>query len=180
MATAKKVVNIKQPNDDIIPYDDPANRDIITGEPGSHPVATALGATTGIAAGIGAAIAVGATSGAALGPAGAVIGAIAGGIFGGGVGHQIGEDIFPTHLAWWEENYQTRPYVVAGSTYSQYEPAYWYGIDAAVQNPSHEFEVLEPNIRNNWNINRGNSTLEWDEARTAARDAFTRVRESGK
>lgn len=177
MKRTAKIVTPVEDNGDIIPYDDPANRDILTGEPGSHPIATGIGAAAGVTAGVGAAIALGATSGAALGPAGAVIGAIAGGIFGGGVGHQIGEDIFPTELGYWKENYHTRPYVKLGTNYSQYEPAYWYGVDAALRNPQHEFDALEPNIRNNWNIGHGTSTLQWDEARAAARDAFTRTRQ---
>ena len=158
-----------------------ANRDPITGEPGSHPVATTIGAAVGISAGVAAAVALGATAGTALGPVGTLVGAVVGGIFGGGVGHQIGEDIYPTQIAWWKNNYSSRPYVAKGADFSTYEPAYWYGLHAGAQTMKSEknekdFDNLEPSLRNNWNLARGDSTLEWDDARPAARDAFHRVR----
>jgi hypothetical protein len=156
------------------------NQDPITGEPGSHPVATAIGAAVGITAGMATAVAVGATAGAVLGPAGMALGALAGGIFGGGLGHAIGEDIYPTQIAWWKENYQSRPYAKKDVSFNHYEPAYWYGVDAAIRNPNADFESLEPTLRNNWNLGRGDSTLEWNDAAPAARDAYSRIREEAK
>lgn len=154
-----------------------ANRDPLTGEAGSHPVATGIGAAVGVTAGVAAAAAIGAASGAALGPVGAFVGAFVGGVYGGGVGHAIGEDIFPTQLAWWKNNYASRAYVMKGVDYSNYEPAYWYGIDAGARTKDTTFENLEPSIQNNWNLARGNSTLEWDDARPAVHDAFMRMRD---
>lgn len=151
------------------------NRDPITGEPGSHPVATTIGTVVGISAGVATAVATGATAGAALGPVGAAIGAVAGGIFGAGVGHAIGEDLHPTQIAWWKENYINRPYVKSTHGFESYEPAYWYGINAYQQFGGQEFDALEPNLRNNWNLDRAGSTLEWDEAAPAARDAYDRL-----
>lgn len=153
-----------------------ANRDPITGEPGSHPIGTTIGTAIGASAGVATAIATGAAAGAALGPVGAAIGALAGGIFGAGVGHAMAEDMFPTQLTWWKENYQGRTYIKNGAAFDQYEPAYWYGIDAGMRYPEESFESLEPNIRNNWNLARGNSTLEWDDARPAVREAYDRMR----
>ena len=171
MAYKAKVVS----NDTYTNNDKKANRDPITGEPGSHPVATGVGAAVGAAAGVVSAAAMGAATGAALGPLGAIAGAAAGGILGGGVGHGIGEDIYPTQLAWWKDNYSSRPYVNKGAEFSTYEPAYRHGIQAAVENRGKTFDSLEPNLSNNWNIARGDSTLEWDQARHASRDAFDRV-----
>jgi hypothetical protein len=156
-----------------------ANRDPITGEPGSHPIATGVGAAAGAATGVVAAAAMGAATGAAFGPAGAITGAIAGGILGGGVGHGIGEDIYPTQLAWWNENYVTRPYVKQGAGFDEYRPAYWYGIHAYQAFPqTGDFSSIEPQLGEEWDAVRGNSTLSWDEAQLATRDAYERLHRS--
>ena len=156
------------------------NRDPLTGEPGSHPVATGIGAVVGISAGVATAIATGATAGAALGPVGAAIGAIAGGIFGGGVGHAVGESMHPTQIAWWKENYLSRPYVKSTHNFDAYEPAYWYGIKAYETYKGQDFVLLEPSLRNNWNLDRGGSTLEWEDALPAVRDAYERSHQLAK
>src|SRR5687768_9756464 len=70
-----------------------ANRDPITGEPGSHPVGTGVGAVAGGAA-TGAAIG---TAGA--GPVGTAVGAAAGAIVGGLAGHGAAEGLNPTNEA---------------------------------------------------------------------------------
>ncbi len=59
------------------------NPDPITGAPGSHPGATAIGSASG---GV-----TGAVLGAIAGPVGMVIGAVAGAAVGGGLGHAAGE-----------------------------------------------------------------------------------------
>lgn len=68
--------------------DNPQNRDMITNEPGSHPVGTSVGTLAGVATG--------AVAGAIGGPAGVIIGAIAGGFAGGLAGHHVGEGVNPT------------------------------------------------------------------------------------
>ena len=68
--------------------DNPQNRDIITDEPGSHPVGTGVGTLSGAVAG--------AAAGIVAGPAGVIIGAIAGGVAGGIAGHHIGEGMNPS------------------------------------------------------------------------------------
>src|SRR5688572_33295838 len=65
-----------------------ANRDPLTGAPGSHPVGTGIGAATGGIAG--------AAIGAAGGPVGAGIGAVAGAVAGGLAGKGVGEAVNPT------------------------------------------------------------------------------------
>jgi hypothetical protein len=64
------------------------NPDLITGEPGSHPVATAAGAAAVCAAG--------AALGSMAGPLGTAIGGVAGAIAGGLGGSAVGETIDPT------------------------------------------------------------------------------------
>jgi uncharacterized protein (TIGR02271 family) len=64
------------------------NRDPITGEPGSHPVATGAGAVAGGAAG--------AAAGSVAGPVGTGVGAAAGAVLGGVGGKAAGEKFDPT------------------------------------------------------------------------------------
>ncbi len=66
-----------------------ANRDPITGEPGSHPVGTGLGAAAGGAA-------AGAAVGTVAGPVGTGIGAAVGAVAGGLAGKAAGEHFNPT------------------------------------------------------------------------------------
>ncbi len=152
--------------------DKKANRDPISGEPGMHALGTGVGAAVGGVAAAGAAIAAGAAMGSAAGPAGAIIGAAVGAVIGADAGNAIGEEVNPTQLVWWEENYSTRPYVKPGEGFSTYEPAYRSGIELARTSKGREFGDLAPSIENNWNMSRGDSQLEWDDARPAVEDAF--------
>jgi hypothetical protein len=132
----------------------------------------ALGGALGMAV-IGA---VGGIVGAVAGPVGVVAGAAIGGALGGLTGEEIAHDINPlAEETYWGQNYRTRPYIVAGHDYESYRPAYRAGIDGYIANPAESFDNLEPSLRNNWNISRGNSKLEWAEAREAAQDAFGRL-----
>ena len=102
-----------------------ANRDPLTGEPGSHPVGTGLGSAGAAAAGA----AVGAAVG---GPVGAVVGAIAGAVAGGAAGHAAGEKLDPTvETAYWRKSYGTRPYYREDRKFEDLEPAYRYGWEQA-------------------------------------------------
>ncbi len=66
-----------------------ANRDPLTGESGSHPVGTGLGAVVG-------ALVAGATVGMAAGPLGTVVGGAVGAVAGGLAGNAAEETINPT------------------------------------------------------------------------------------
>lgn len=75
-----------------------ANRDPITGEKGSHPVGTGVGAVAGGAAGAAAGAATGAAVGTAgAGPVGTAVGAAVGAVAGGLVGHGTAEGLNPTN-----------------------------------------------------------------------------------
>ena len=75
-----------------------ANRDPITGESGSHPVGTGVGAVAGGAAGAAAGAATGAAVGTAgAGPIGTGIGAAVGAVVGGLAGHGTAEGLNPTN-----------------------------------------------------------------------------------
>ena len=144
-----------------------------------HELGGTLGMTVG---GIAGGIAAGAAAGAALGgvtagPIGVVAGAAIGGALGGKAGESIAREVNPTaEEKYWSDNYHTRSYVSKGESFETYRPAYRYGIDTYSNNADRDFADLEPSIRNNWGIARGNSTLEWDDAREAARDAFDRLK----
>lgn len=152
--------------------DKKANRDPISGEIGMHAVGTGVGAAVVGGASAAGIMAAGAAMGAAGGPVGAVIGAAVGAVIGADIGKAVGEKINPTQLVWWEQNHATRPYVKAGHDYKTFEPAYRTGLEAARDNNGADFNDLAPSIKNNWNIARGGSKLEWEEARPAIEDAF--------
>ena len=144
------------------------NRDPISGEPGAHPVGVGLGA-----AGAGAA---GAAIGMAAGPVGAAVGAVVGAVAGGLVGKGAAEAIDPTaEHAYWEKNYRNRPYVEKGTSYDEYRPAYQYGLDARTRHAGKTFDIVEPDLRRDWESARGNSRLAWEKAKGATRDAWDRI-----
>jgi hypothetical protein len=146
-----------------------ANRDPITGAPGSHPVGTGLGAAAG-------GMAAGAAAGSVAGPAGTVIGAAVGAIAGGLAGKGIAEKIDPTvEEAYWRENYTSRPYISKDYTYDDYGPAYRYGVDAYSRYPGKKFDAIEGDLDRDWQRAKGKSRLAWENAKHAARDSFQRV-----
>jgi hypothetical protein len=124
--------------------------------------------------------AVGAATGTiAAGPVGTVIGATVGAIIGGLAGKGGAESVdWPREEAYWRENYLGQPYVDAGASYDDYGPAYRYGVDAYVGHPDRSFDELEAALFSGWNAARGKSTLGWDRAQLAARDAWQRVSDS--
>jgi hypothetical protein len=155
---------------EIVVDSNPANRDPITEEPGSHPVGTGLGSAGGAATGA----AVGATVG---GPVGAVVGGAIGAVIGGAAGHEAGEAINPTvEREYWSRNFRTRPYYTLGKEYSEYEPAYRFGWESAGRDEyaGKKFDEVESELERNW---KGNpSAAAWTDSREATRDAWSRVR----
>ncbi|MBL8793537.1 MAG: YsnF/AvaK domain-containing protein [Planctomycetia bacterium] len=144
------------------------NEDPITGEPGAHPVGVGLGTAGGAAAG--------AAGGAVLGPVGAVVGAVIGGVAGGLAGKGVAEAIDPTEEdRYWRKHYRTRPYFNTGEKYETYQPAYHYGISSQQKYATKSFDDAEAGLKRGWNKARGESTLDWDRARDAVRDAYDRT-----
>lgn len=149
--------------------DDDANRDQISGAPGAHPVSTGVGATLG-------GVAAGAVAGTVVGPVGTIVGAAVGAVLGGLAGKGVAEAIDPTREdAYWRDNYSDRSYVERGSSYDDYGPAYGLGVDAFDRYPGRTFNEIEPEMSQQWAAGRGASTLPWDSARHAVRDAWNRV-----
>jgi len=146
-----------------------ANRDPLSGAPGSHPVGTGLGAAAG-------GLAAGAAVGTVAGPVGTLVGAAAGAVIGGLAGKGVAEMIDPTaEEAYWRENYATRPYVTTGASFDDYGPAYRFGVDAYSRYPGRRFEEAEPDLMRDWNRAKGTSALDWEKAKHATRDSWQRV-----
>ncbi len=162
-----------------------ANRDPITGTPGSHPIGTGVGAAAGgAAAGIaGAAIAGAATGAAMTGPAapvGAAIGAVVGAVAGGLAGKSVAESVDPTaEDAYWRENYKSRPYAAGDVKVYEYDrdyaPAYRHGYTAASKYSGRKYDDVESDLARGWEETKGESRLGWEKAKHATRDAWHRV-----
>ena len=150
-------------------------KDVTTEDP-SRPVATGVGAVVGGAAGgIAGGAAAGAAVGGMTGPVGAAVGALVGAVAGGLAGKGVANAVDPVaEDAYWRENYSTRPYT-SGSTYDEYRPAFGYGVDAYTRYPNRSFDDVEPELARDWGSRRGTSSLEWDRAKHATRDAWQRV-----
>jgi hypothetical protein len=147
-----------------------ANRDPITGTPGAHPLGVGAGAATGGLAG--------AAVGAIGGPVGAGIGAAVGAVAGGLVGKGAAEAVNPTvEDEYWRENYTSRDYIDSDSDYEEYKPAYQYGWESYSRYGSQgkSFDDVSNDLERDWRNRRGESQLEWDNAKPAVRDAWDRV-----
>ena len=164
------------PNNDPTTMGTGASRDVnadpITGAPGAHPVGTGVGAVAG-------GLATGAAVGTAAGPVGTLVGAAVGAVAGGLAGKAVGEQIDPTvEDSYWRDNYASRPYVSAGSSYDDYGPAYRYGVDSYQARRGSTFDAAESDLRSGWESAKRNSRLTWDQAKLAARDSWHRVSDS--
>lgn len=148
-----------------------ANRDPISGAPGAHPVGTGIGATGGAAAG--------AVIGAVAGPIGAAVGLVAGAVAGGLAGKGVAGKLDPTvEDSFWKSNYSKQKYVESNTPYAMYQPAYRTGYVGRDQYPGKKFEEVEAKLQRDYEKSRGNSTLSWEKARPATRDAWNRGEKS--
>jgi len=146
-----------------------ANRDPISGAPGSHPVGTGLGAAAG-------GVAAGAAAGSVAGPVGTAVGAAIGAVAGGLAGKGIAEMIDPTvEEAYWRETYSSRPYVTNGASFDDYGPAYMYGVENYPRYAGRSFDEVEPELGREWQRAKGRSSLTWENAKHATRDSWQRV-----
>ena len=141
-----------------------------------HPATkTGVGAVIGGAAGgVAGGAAAGALAGGMTGPVGAAVGAVVGAVAGAVAGHNakvdpVAEDTY------WRDNYSSRPYINDGAKYDDYQPAYRYGADSYTKYPNRTFDEVEPELSRDWGSARGQSSLEWENAKHATRDAWQRV-----
>lgn len=141
-----------------------------------HPGAKAgTGAVVGgVAGGVAGGAAAGAAAGGMTGPVGAVVGAAVGAVAGAVAGRAMRHDP-AVEDAYWRENYSSRPYVSAGQPYEDYEPAYRYGAESYSRYAGRAFDEVEPELSRDWTTARGKSSLEWERAKHATRDAWHRI-----
>lgn len=147
------------------------NPDPITKEPGSHPIATGVGAAAAGAAGA----AIGSVVPGVGTLVGGAIGAVVGAVGGGYAGKAAGEAIDPTGTdEYWSKNYKTREYAKGDADYDKYRPAYHVGSTLAETSKSPEFD--ETAARRTWESNPACKTsgLDFDSAKPAMRDEFNR------
>lgn len=151
-------------------------KDIDTTDDTNRPAATGLGALVGGAVGgVAGGAAAGAAVGGVTGPVGAAIGAVVGAVAGALAGKGIANDVDPVaEDTYWRDNHSDRPYA-NGLDYDEYRPAYGYGVDAFTRFPDRTFDEVEPELARDWDSRRGSSSLEWDRAKHATRDAWQRV-----
>ena len=153
------------------------NTDIADGADGAgRPAATGVGALLGGAAGgIAGGAAAGAAVGGLTGPVGLAIGAALGAVAGALAGNRVGRVADPVaEDSYWRDNHSSRPYA-SGSNYDEYRPAYGYGVDALTRYPDRAFDDVEPELQSGWNNQRGDSSLDWNSAKHATRDAWQRA-----
>lgn len=94
----------------------------------------------------------------------------------GGSGAGAADESLPAReLAYWSEHYAAREYVEPGASFDDYGPAYGLGAEARARHPGRDFDDVEAEMACDWAARRGVSTLHWDRARHAARDAWYRI-----
>lgn len=147
------------------------NTDPLSGEAGSHPIGTGVGAvSTGIAGAV--------LGGMIGGPIGAVIGTAVYGFIGGVAGKSLAEEINPTvEEQYWKENYSSRSYVDPNIGYEQYGPAYKHGWEARMRHNDKTYDEVEPTLQSDWETSKTEPKLSWEKAKPASRDAWDRLQE---
>ncbi len=132
----------------------------------------------GLTGGVAGGAVAGALAGGVTGPVGAVIGAAAGAVVGALAGRTKAD---PTvEDAYWRDNYSSRPYVNSGAAFDEYAPAYRHGVEAHTRYPDRHFDEIESDLGRDWGTTRGKSSLEWENAKHASRDAWTRVKDTAE
>lgn len=112
-------------------------------------------------------------AGGVTGPVGAAIGAAVGAVAGAVMGKKAADPAVED--TYWRDNHATRPYARKDLDYDHYRPAYAQGVETFNRYPGRSFDEVEPELSRDWSRTRGSSSLEWGDARPAARDAWDRV-----
>ena len=77
--------------------------------------------------------------------------------------------------SYWRDQYRNEPYVTKGQKYEEYAPAYRTGYEGRSQYAGQRFDDVETNLRRDYENNRSNSPLGWDQAKQACRAAWDRA-----
>lgn len=120
-----------------------------------------------VAGGVAGGAAAGAAVGGMTGPVGAALGAAVGAVVGAVAGKSIKIDPVAEDT-YWRDNRSTRT-DAAGAHDDQ------YGARAHGKYPDRTFDALEPELGSGWASSRTGSSLDWDKARHASREAGQRL-----
>lgn len=80
--------------------------------------------------------------------------------------------------SYWRDHYSKEPYVAKGEKFDAYEPAYRTGYEGRNQYAGQRFEEVEGNLKQDYEANKGDTSLGWDKARQACRAAWDRADQS--
>lgn len=165
-------MSTEQPHPDGTPRETPPSDPMnsLAAQTVTNPLGAGMGAAAGATAG--------AAAGIAAGPVGSLVGAVAGTIVGalagGGASKSWYHGASDEH---WQRLYNSRPYMTEGARYEDWGPAYRYG-EAMYQRqgaPRAWSDDVDTELAGGWDADRDGSTLPWDHARHAARDAWERL-----
>ena len=91
-------------------------------------------------------------------------------------GRSAAEKIDPAvEETFWRMSFASRPYANHGVGYEQYAPAYKYGWETRAEHAGKPFKEVEKQLEAGWSKVKGTSTLAWNHARSATRDAWHRL-----
>jgi len=88
---------------------------------------------------------------------------------------RVGEVDPTVEDAYWQSQYSKQEYVERDAPYSAYQPAYRTGYEGHSKYPGKKFAEVETNLQRDYEKAKGSSTLTWEKARNATRDAWNRV-----
>jgi len=90
-------------------------------------------------------------------------------------GKGVAEIIDPTaEEAYWAQNYEREPYYERGYSFTDYHPGYRTGWEGRARYEGRTFDEVESELQADYARNRGQSRLEWEKNRHAARAAWRR------
>jgi hypothetical protein len=76
---------------------------------------------------------------------------------------------------YFRRSYTTRPYYETGKAYDEYEPAYRFGHSLRSRYTGRNWNDIETDVSSDWDAHRGRSSLTWERAKHAVKDAFERM-----
>ncbi|MBC7991352.1 MAG: hypothetical protein H7Y19_17465 [Luteimonas sp.] len=143
----------------------------------AHPLGVVAGAVIGAAAGL---LVVSLFAGATATLVGAVIGVLAGVTIAAGIAERSDRshrsDDANRHDAndrYFAGRFEQAHYRRHDQTFEDYRPAYHYGLHARTQRGAVIWDdALERELASEWHLHRGDSKLDWDQARAGVYEAF--------
>lgn len=76
---------------------------------------------------------------------------------------------------YWRTRFDKEDYYEAGRSFDDYEGAYQTGFEGRTRYADRSFQDVENDLRQDWEIAKGNTQLGWDKAKNAVRAAWDRV-----